>query len=63
MPFATHSLEVVAHLSDRLLDLQRGMVVKEGSTDQMMQAQRQAYTRPLKGFGRPAVTLRLVKTR
>ncbi len=52
MLFVTHNLKVVAHVSDRILVMQKGRVVEAGATEQVMQAPAQAYTRELMGFGR-----------
>ena len=52
MLFVTHNLKVVAHVSDSLLGMQRGEVVEAGSTDQVMLAPTQTYTKQLMGFGR-----------
>jgi ABC-type glutathione transport system ATPase component len=52
MLFVTHNLKVVAHISDSLLVMRRGDVIEAGSTDEVMAAPKEAYTRELMGFGR-----------
>jgi peptide/nickel transport system ATP-binding protein len=47
MLFITHDLRVAAEISDRVVVLQRGQVVEEGSSAQIFRAPRHAYTRQL----------------
>jgi ABC-type glutathione transport system ATPase component len=49
MLFVTHNLKVVAHISDSLLVMRRGNVIEGGSTDEVMAAPKEAYTRELMG--------------
>lgn len=43
----THDLDVVAHLSDRLLVMSQGQVVEEGVTADVLKAPKHPYTRQL----------------
>ena len=47
MLFITHDLRVAAEISDRVVVLQRGQVVEEGSSAQIFGAPQHAYTRQL----------------
>jgi peptide/nickel transport system ATP-binding protein len=47
MLFITHDLRVAAEISDRVIVLQRGQVVEEGSSAQIFGAPQHAYTRQL----------------
>lgn len=47
MLFITHDLRVAAQLCDRLIVLQRGEIVEQGPTAQVLQAPAYAYTRQL----------------
>jgi peptide/nickel transport system ATP-binding protein len=47
MLFITHDLRVAARLCDRILVMQSGRVVEEGTAQQVLQAPRQPYTQQL----------------
>ncbi|HVY98095.1 MAG TPA: ABC transporter ATP-binding protein [Dongiaceae bacterium] len=47
--YISHDLAVVAQMADRIMVLKNGNVVEEGSTDQVLQQPREAYTRNLVG--------------
>ncbi len=52
MLFVIHNLKVVAHVSDGILVMPRGVVVEARPAEQVMRAPAQAYTCALMGFGR-----------
>ena len=45
--FITHDLGVVQHLADRVMVMQRGVVVEEGPCDEVMSRPSHPYTREL----------------
>ncbi|MFZ1482243.1 MAG: ABC transporter ATP-binding protein, partial [Paracoccaceae bacterium] len=45
--FITHDLGVVEHVSDDIAVMTRGVLVEQGTTDQVMHAPRHDYTRTL----------------
>ena len=45
--FITHDLGVVQHISDRILVMNRGKIVEEGPSGQVLRAPREEYTRYL----------------
>lgn len=47
MIFITHDLRIAAEIADRVIVLQRGRIVEEGSTADVFTSPRQAYTRDL----------------
>ena len=47
MIFITHDLRIAAEIADRVIVLQKGQIVEEGSTAEVFSAPRQAYTRDL----------------
>jgi peptide/nickel transport system ATP-binding protein len=47
MIFITHDLRIAAEIADRVIVLQKGRIVEEGSTADVFTAPRQAYTRDL----------------
>ncbi|VIO65306.1 Glutathione import ATP-binding protein GsiA [Bradyrhizobium ivorense] len=47
MIFITHDLRIAAEIADRVIVLQKGRIVEEGSTAEVFTAPRQAYTRDL----------------
>ena len=47
MIFITHDLRIAAEIADRVIVLQKGRIVEEGTTAEVFSAPRQAYTRDL----------------
>jgi ABC-type glutathione transport system ATPase component len=47
MIFITHDLRIAAEIADRVIVLQKGRIVEEGTTAEVFAAPRQAYTREL----------------
>ncbi|WFU33373.1 ABC transporter ATP-binding protein [Bradyrhizobium brasilense] len=47
MIFITHDLRIAAEIADRVIVLQKGRIVEEGTTAEVFTAPRQAYTRDL----------------
>ena len=45
--FITHDLGVVQHIADRILVLNRGKIIEEGPSGQVLRAPREEYTRYL----------------
>jgi ABC-type oligopeptide transport system ATPase subunit len=54
--FITHDLHIVRHISDRIMVMQRGKIVEQGDTLQIMEQPQQAYTQALLAAA-PTVTL------
>ena len=45
--FITHDLGVVQHIADRILVMDRGKIIEEGPSGQVLRAPREEYTRYL----------------
>ncbi len=45
--FISHDLSVVSHVTDRVAILERGRIVEEGPTGEVLRAPRHPYTRAL----------------
>ena len=45
--FITHDIGVVQHFADRILVMNRGRLVEEGTVDEVLKAPKEPYTRRL----------------